>query len=196
MKGCDRSCGLFHPTLCNSSIDIGACYNPKCRLQHLLGTFRGDVTSSNSKGLETGSFQYRQSTQNDYNHKPPQPRGNVGYGQTQNISSNLHETQRINNKTLFSHEQSDGGINYNLRDFPPLPKPSSDLNDKKLNELSSDMKKMQTCMSYVMNYITSKSGESQAAVKHDSINPAVSNQATNIPPPFFRHMNGADAKNL
>ena len=63
VKGCNRSCGLFHPIICQSSIDLGACYNPKCSLQHLHGTFRGSYdNSTNPQAFESEGFpHYRQS---------------------------------------------------------------------------------------------------------------------------------------
>ena len=49
VKGCNRSCGYFHPVLCQSSLHFGTCYNEGCSYQHLLGTMRYSNSFSNSK---------------------------------------------------------------------------------------------------------------------------------------------------
>ena len=39
-QGCNGSCNLFHPTLCQSSINFRECFSSRCTFTHLVGTER------------------------------------------------------------------------------------------------------------------------------------------------------------
>lgn len=171
MQGCDGQCGLFHPTLCKNSLRYRECFDPECTFAHLSGTERferksvapsqmqqvqGFATPTRMEGF--GSRPNRNFDQRQLRHGFNQRFGNErfqkkisphfarrGFGYT---NTNSVGTQGVLRPPISRDvEGKQENFVYKQNEFPPLPTAQDD----KINELSSAVKKMQSCLEFLMN---------------------------------------------
>ena len=119
-RGCTRKdCRLFHPILCNNSVEYGKCYKSNCTFQHLHDTDR-NVQGYNYSANKTSN------SNSAYNR-----RGNRFFSRRGEFSD---ERNPVNIQKIEP-------FSYKTEEFPPLP---SMFQQDKIDELSSTMKKMQS----------------------------------------------------
>ena len=138
--GCSGSCGFLHPVLCQSSVKYRSCTDSACTLTHLLGTERRNYKTHD------GHRRYKVTWSKDkildnFNHpngnyrQPPWPRS---YKDT--VS---RYRKPYNDHTNFVH---------NKNDFPPLQGTS----DSKLNEMTTAMLEMKSCLEQFVQHAAPK----------------------------------------
>ena len=100
-RGCDGSCGLFHPNLCYSSVRLGTCNKFRCKYQHLLGTAR--FRKSNNSSADFNNFNASTShRKHNFNYNSNFPRfaeSNRVHGDQQNFSHLQNNSGSVNQVT-------------------------------------------------------------------------------------------------
>ena len=116
-RGCMRSCSLFHPVMCRSSLDFGECYDLHCNLQHLQGTIRGD--RSFRRGISNDPSPHTRFT--PPNRFTPQVVRQNGYNYSHPVSSsNSRFAQSAYRNSMQRQETRHNTYNYSPQSFPPL----------------------------------------------------------------------------
>ena len=153
--GCD-GCELFHPVMCKNSVRYRECFSENCTLNHLRGTERRkritheiDVPTQSYYGA--AYHQGRNSNNTWSRYKVVAPQNTRGYHQHGNQNHTDTGGQRGN--SMFQQNP-----------FPPIQGSQED----KINEISNavnhqthQMHQMQSCMSYLMQHVSSKSPDQQ-----------------------------------
>lgn len=136
-KGCDGSCGFFHPTVCRNSLRHRKCLLPDCTFVHLQGTERHERNFPNQY------FEHKPDLYHDVRYH--QNSNKQGYKSYINRGYPSFSTERRELPTTRPRDD----FKYQSEDFPPL---SSSTNTK-LAEMSDSIIQVQKSIEYLMQLV-------------------------------------------
>ena len=186
MKGCDGSCGLFHPTVCRNSWRYQRCFIQDCTFVHLQGTERPDKNhythSCNKSNFNHNQDPIRYPNNYKKNYSSFAMPSNPPYS-AENIPNNFDKpANRV--------------YNYHKKDFPPLISTTESRMDKFSNSLLQLQKSVEylMCMVPQQRVQSSTTQEDQNISNHNQLLPNQSFDAGSYFP-FYNNISRNQAKN-
>ena len=165
-QGCNGSCDLLHPVLCQSSVMYKQCFRPDCTLAHMTGT---DRQRNVMPSYNTGNRYF-----NNSNVHPPRYLPRV-YKTGLYSRSNF---ERNNNDRSNYPEPNMEQFAYNQNDFPKLPIPEV----SKFSQLSNDISQLKSSMEYLLKTNCNKDHQ-RNIIENDRCGQLIQNQVTQINEP-------------